>query len=76
MRVSCVGVTTGCVPVQGVIFDCDGTLMDTMGLWLEVEDQLAARVGHVFSASEQDMMRTLTISETGEYLHGELGILG
>ena len=76
MRVRCVGVTEGFVPVQGVIFDCDGTLMDTMGLWLEVEDQLAARVGHVFSASEQDMMRTLTISETGEYLHGELGILG
>ena len=76
MRVRCVGVTEGFVPVQGVIFDCDGTLMDTMGLWLEVEDQLAARVGHVFSAPEQDMMRTLTISETGEYLHGELGILG
>ena len=65
-----------CAPVQGVIFDCDGTLMDTMGLWLQVENDLAARVGHVFTQEEQDMLRTLTISETGEYLHGMLGILG
>ena len=66
----------GCVPVRGVIFDCDGTRMDTMGLWLQVENELAASVGHVFTQEEQDMLRTLTISETGEYLHGELGILG
>lgn len=65
----------GLVPVEGVIFDCDGTLMDTMGLWFEVEDELAASVGHVFSQAEQDMLRTLTISQTGEYLHGKLGIL-
>lgn len=63
------------VPVQGVIFDCDGTLMDTMGLWLQVENDLAAGVGHVFTQAEQDTLRTLTISETGEYLHGTLGIL-
>lgn len=66
----------GVVPVRGVIFDCDGTLMDTMGLWFEVEDELAQSAGHVFTPEERDMLRTLTISETGEYLHGKLRVLG
>jgi beta-phosphoglucomutase-like phosphatase (HAD superfamily) len=64
-----------CVPVQGVIFDCDGTLMDTMGLWVGIEREFGRRVGHVFSKAEEDVLRSLTISETGEYLHGTFGIL-
>ena len=29
----------------GVIFDCDGTLLDSMDVWREVEDELARRAG-------------------------------
>lgn len=63
------------IPVQGVIFDCDGTLMDTMGLWMSIERELGARVGHVFSKEEEDTLRAFTIGEIAQYMHGELGVL-
>ena len=30
---------------RGVIFDLDGTLIDSMGIWQEVPDQLVRRLG-------------------------------
>ena len=62
--------------MSGVVFDCDGTLMDTMGLWLSMEDELAERMGRRLTAAERSHLRSLTVPETGEYLHGELGVLG
>ena len=32
--------------VAGAIFDCDGTLVDSMGMWAQAWDWLAARHGH------------------------------
>lgn len=62
------------VPVQGVIFDCDGTLMDTMDLWLTMEDEFARQAGHELSDDERDMLRAFTLDETARYYHGELGL--
>ena len=60
--------------VRGVIFDCDGTLMDTMDLWLTMEDEFAARCGHELTQAERDMLRACTLEETARYYHGELGL--
>ena len=61
-------------PVRGVIFDCDGTLMDTMDLWLTMEDEFAVRCGHALSDAEHDMLRSFTLDETARYYHGKLGL--
>ncbi len=67
-------MTRATVPVQGVIFDCDGTLMDTMGLWMSMERDLGARAGRVFTKEERDTLRAFTIGEIAQYMHGTLGL--
>ena len=32
-------------PRVGVVYDCDGTLIDSMGVWRALEDELAAHGG-------------------------------
>ena len=49
--------------------------MDTMGLWVSMEDELALRVGRRLTGEERDTLRSLTIPETGVYLHERLGLL-
>lgn len=64
---------TGEVP-RGAIFDCDGTLMDTMGLWTAMEDELAARAGHRLSEEEVAALRTYTLEESAAFFHDRLGL--
>ena len=61
-------------PVLGVIFDCDGTLLDTMGLWYAMEEKLAASVGHTLTAQEQDHLRACTLEEAAAFFYNELGV--
>lgn len=61
-------------PVSGVIFDCDGTLLDTMGLWYAMEKKLAASVGHRLSAQEQDHLRACTLEEAARFFYEGLGV--
>lgn len=58
----------------GVIFDCDGTLIDSMQAWRALEDDLARRAGVVLSKADTDRITTLTIPECGEYFHGNFGL--
>ena len=39
----------------GVIFDCDGTLVDSMGAWHEVDRTLAAEAGIVLTKADTDV---------------------
>ena len=47
----------------GVIFDCDGTLLDSMDVWREVEDELARRAGAQLTDADKDELTTLNIPE-------------
>ncbi len=58
----------------GVIFDCDGTLLDSMGVWRELESELAQRAGVVLSREDTDLITTLTIPEVGELFHDRFGL--
>lgn len=60
----------------GVIFDCDGTLLDSMDVWREVEDELARRAGTRLSKADADELTTLTIPEAGAFFHERLGLGG
>lgn len=53
----------------GVIFDCDGTLLDSMDVWHEAEAELARQAGVRLSPAEQNELTTLTIPEAGAFFH-------
>lgn len=58
----------------GVIFDCDGTLLDSAGVWREVEDELARRAGARLTKADTDELTTLTIPEAGAFFHERFGL--
>ena len=61
------------VPVRGAVFDCDGTLLDTMGLWYDMEREAARRAGHELTPEQESFLRTCTMEEVGRFFHEELG---
>lgn len=58
----------------GVIFDCDGTLIDSMDVWREAEAHLARLAGATLSQADVDTLTTLTIPEVGSFFHGRFGL--
>lgn len=62
------------MPEFGCIFDCDGTLVDSMVAWREVEDELARRAGVVLTKQQTDLITTLTLPEVGDLFHREFGL--
>ncbi len=63
----------------GVIFDCDGTLLDSTDVWHSVEEDLAQRGnGTLLSKADHDLLTTMTIAESATFLHEkfEVGIDG
>lgn len=60
----------------GVIFDCDGTLLDSMDAWGEVEDKLAQRAGVQLTSADKEKITTLTIPEVGVFFHEQFGLGG
>lgn len=62
------------MPDIGVVFDCDGTLIDSMAAWRELEASLARRAGAELTRADTDALTTMTIPECGAYLHGKFGL--
>lgn len=58
----------------GVIFDCDGTLIDSMGVWLEVEADLGRRADATITPEDSQTIARLTIPEAGAYFHNKFGL--
>lgn len=58
----------------GVVFDCDGTLLDTMGAWREVEGELFERAGVVPTQEDVNTLVSLTIPEVGAFYHDRFGL--
>lgn len=58
----------------GFIFDCDGTLLDTMGAWLSMEDTFASRTGGRIDAAMRETLCTMTMPEEAVFLHETFGV--
>ena len=58
----------------GVIFDCDGTLLNSMGVWREMECEFAHRAGGELSPADIDLLTTMTTPEAGEFFHAKFGL--
>lgn len=58
----------------GVIFDCDGTLLDSMSVWHDMDQRLAERAGVDFAPEDAEYMTSRNIYECGDYLHDKYGM--
>ena len=58
----------------GVIFDCDGTLIDSMEVWHGIDAMLARESKVEFTRADQDYLTGATLEECAEYSHNKLGI--
>lgn len=53
--------------IKGFIFDLDGTLLDSMSLWQEVDRKYLARFGIAFDPSFSEDIKTMTFNESAKY---------
>ena len=58
----------------GTIFDCDGTLVDSMGAWHEVDRTLAAEAGITLTEADAEAITTMSLPEASAYLHEQCGL--
>ncbi len=62
------------LPVHGVIFDCDGTLLDSMGIWHTAEEQLAGRAGITLDRRLVDELASCSLPEVSAIFHDRFGL--
>lgn len=58
----------------GLVFDCDGVLLDSIHAWHEVDARLAREVGIEFSKADRDALNASTLGEAAAYFHNHLGV--
>ena len=58
----------------GLMFDCDGVLLDSMGAWKAAEMAVCATVGKTPTKEDIDYVNTLTINEAGVFFHERYGV--
>ena len=58
---------------KGFIFDCDGTLLDTLGAWEEAEAPLFAQTGPL-TQEQEDEIHSSPIEHAAEIFHEKYGV--
>ncbi len=58
--------------ITGAIFDCDGTLLDSMGMWAQANVWMAER--HGAAAPPLDRIESLSLRDTCAFYHEELAM--
>ena len=59
--------------VGGFVFDCDGTLLDTIGAWDEAEEELFSQIGPMTQEQENEI-HAAPIERAAEILHERYGV--
>lgn len=70
-RISVTELTEG---IQAVIFDLDGTLIDSMWMWKQIDIDYLARHGHPLPEDLQDCIEGMSFSETAVYFKERFGL--
>jgi len=52
---------------KGIIFDLDGTLLDSMKVWENVDKNFLEENGAVYTADVSDVVKKMTIEQSAEY---------
>jgi HAD superfamily hydrolase (TIGR01509 family) len=55
--------------LSAVLFDMDGTLVDTESLWWQAAGKVSAELGHVLSTVDSTEVIGRPVEHTGRYLH-------
>ena len=58
----------------GIIFDCDGVLLDSIHAWHEVDARLAREAGLEFSPADREALNASTLDEAAVYFHEHMGV--
>ena len=62
----------GVMEISGAIFDCDGTLVDSMGMWNSAFERLCAR--HGVEGVSQERVESISLRDGCVLLHDEYGV--
>lgn len=60
--------------LHAVLFDMDGTLVDTESVWLDVVESVAVRRGRLLNAARRTAVTGRSVEDTAALLHGYLGM--
>lgn len=60
--------------IKAVIFDLDGTLIDSMGIWAEIDKEYLKRFGYGVPENLQEEITHLTLTETAIYFKENFNI--
>lgn len=60
--------------IQGAIFDVDGTLLDSMGIWDTIGEDYLRSLGYEPREKLNERFRTMSIREAAEYYISEYGV--
>ncbi len=59
---------------RGLIFDCDGTLLDTMPVWNELESRMAREAGVVLNETQLEELRAAPSNQCAAIFHERYGL--
>ena len=60
--------------MRGFIFDLDGTLLDSLGMWQQIDIEYMAKHGVVYKREYSDEIKKMTFNECAYYFRDTLGI--
>ncbi len=59
---------------KGIIFDLDGTLIDSMEVWENVDRDFVAENGGIYTPDISDKVKTMTIYQSAEYFKNRFSL--
>ncbi|MBE6055181.1 MAG: HAD family phosphatase [Clostridium sartagoforme] len=59
---------------KAVIFDLDGTLIDSMGIWAQIDEEYLSSYGYEVPSNLQEEITHLTLTETANYFKERFNI--
>lgn len=60
--------------IDSVIFDCDGTLLDSMPAWHALQERFAQKAGIALNPMQLVRLNANTLPETAAFFHRECGL--